>query len=220
MLALLVTFGLSDCFRFRKGTVYGNFKVSADACFVLEQGALSGVAVTITLLTYPAGFFGTTTAAVPDNITIVQDAVGPATSLDYPAFTSYVPVFCSKGVTADFLESVWPPESMETDDLRTLDFSLEFDEASEYYDEYFSDGPGNCVLLRRVIREFEDQGVSVGTCVGIILGLLAGGVLCAWCIIYLEPIIKRQQEPAKQENETLQSQPKAPSDEESAEDDP
>jgi hypothetical protein len=213
MFALLITACLSRCYRFENAAVQeGNFDVPPDGSFAIDHTSLTNVSLTITLSIYPANFFGTASDVVPDSITIVQEAVGSATQLDYDDFRADVPIFCSRGVTDNFTKSVSVPESATTDDLRTLDFLVHVRANSSHYSECFGESGGSCVVLQRVIREFESQGVDLGTCVGLIFGVFAGGVLCALCIIWLEPIVKKHAERDRLEKERGDAEPQTLSD--------
>jgi hypothetical protein len=205
LLALFAVSALS-CFNLVNVVFPTNYQIFGNSCWFLRKCSFAEDAnLTIHLGVADSDtFFGmdtNDTHGLPANLFIVQDDLPVLEELDYDAFRAPVLLLCGKSISDEYLrDCVFTPVGVRTSEDDDVVFGMTLDRGNSDYSQYFGTS-GTCIQLIRSIGRLDDPGVSAGECVGLILGLLAGGILITWCIIWLAPIVKKAEESEK-ENET------------------
>jgi hypothetical protein len=205
VLALFAVSMPSDCFDLTDIPFDDNYVIFGNSCWAVKGGSFGDdTNLTIELGVADSGtFFGTDTYGVRGllaNLFVTQGELPVLEELDYDAFREPVSLLCGRAVDDDYLvEHVFRPEGVQTSEDDNVVYRITIDRNnSDYWSCFHIDG--NCLILVRDITRLNSPGVGAGECVALILGLLAGGVLIAWCIVWLAPMVKKAEE-AKKEKE-------------------
>jgi hypothetical protein len=176
----------AGCYHFT-GQPLKSLVLDPDACFAFFGANLQNITVNVTLNASPVeAFLGTDTddAANLPHVSVIETSIPSTARLDMRAFMRPVPVLCSPAVTESHLSLISLPMSVITADEVAVYYELQYEpHSSAYKTQYEKDG--NCINVVRSIPDLEESGLTVGECVGIIIGLLGGTALIAVCVIFL-----------------------------------